>query len=119
MHQVTVYDYFDGSEVENYFGVCPKCDKCNGYINIGAWHWFYCKEHKLCWCVGANLFSDWRYETDEEQERIFNELGFDSFEECNPTEAWEAARALYEARVNRSPFSEAELNCFAQEELCM
>lgn len=117
MHQVTVYDYRDGSEIENYFGVCPKCDKCDGCINIGAVHWFYCKAHKLHWRVGANLFSDWREETLEEQERIFNELDFGSFEEINSTEAGGAAVALNEAQCNRRPFTEAELEWFEQEVL--
>jgi len=81
MHQITVYN-LDGAKHENYFGVCLKCGKTDGYINIGAGHWFYCKQHKMCWWVGSNLFSDWREETPEEQERIYNALGFESFEEC-------------------------------------
>ena len=72
-----------------YFGVCPQCHKNDGCINVGRSHWFYCKEHRVKWCVGANLFSSWRYQTEDEQRRIYNDLGFGEFqqiEECHPGE---------------------------------
>jgi hypothetical protein len=76
---------------DGHFGVCPVCRHENGeYINIGRDHWFYCRQHKKRWCAGANLFSGWRDETLNEQERIFDALGFGSFEIvkpfCPPTE---------------------------------
>lgn len=48
-----------------HFGVCPECGGSNGHLNIGSSHWYHCHRHKTKWCVGANLFSDWRYENDE------------------------------------------------------
>jgi hypothetical protein len=73
-------------EADDYFGVCPVCRKCNGYINIGRSHWFYCKEHRVTWCAGSNLFSSWRHQTEEEQRRIYDQLGFDAFQQIEPKE---------------------------------
>jgi ssDNA-binding Zn-finger/Zn-ribbon topoisomerase 1 len=74
-----ICNYTDGTGAPNYFGVCPKCHKTDGYINIGRGHWFYCKEHKNRWFVGENLFSTWRDQSEEEQRRIYDELEFESF----------------------------------------
>jgi hypothetical protein len=72
----------------NYFGVCPDCNKTDGYTNIGAGHWFFCKEHKTRWCIGSNLFSSWRDETEEEQRREYDELDFGSFKDVEPLTIW-------------------------------
>ncbi len=63
------------------WGVCPTCHKSDGCINIGASHWYYCNEHKAKWCVGSNLFSSWRNQTEDEQRAIYDELDFGSFTE--------------------------------------
>jgi hypothetical protein len=65
---------------DDYFGVCPICHKNDGYANAGQTHVFFCKEHKERWIAGADIFSDWRYQTEEEQRRIWNEIGLDHFE---------------------------------------
>ena len=41
----------------DYFGVCPKCFRNDGYLNDGPNHWYHCRRHKLKWYVGSNLFS--------------------------------------------------------------
>jgi hypothetical protein len=69
---------------DEYFGGCPQCGKNDGYTNVGRSHWFLCKEHKTMWCAGSNLFSSWRYETEEEQERAYNEIGVGEFTEVTP-----------------------------------
>lgn len=51
------------------FGGCPKCGKCNEYLNYRRSHWFICLEHRLCWQAGENLFSTWRHESPEDWER--------------------------------------------------
>jgi hypothetical protein len=51
---------------EDYFGVCPICQRQNGYLNDGPDHWFVCNTHMTKWCVGSNLFSGWRHLTKEE-----------------------------------------------------
>lgn len=66
---------------DHHFGVCPECHKNDGFINAGCSHWFYCKEHKTRWRFGSNLFSCWRDETEDEQRRIWDALGFDEFKE--------------------------------------
>jgi hypothetical protein len=70
--------------IDNYFGVCPTCHKSNGGVNVGRYHYGYCKTHKTRWGIGENLFSDWKYETEEEQRQIYDALEFDSFEDVEP-----------------------------------
>jgi hypothetical protein len=74
-----VYRRFDDT-----FGLCPICHKTDGCANAGRSHRYYCKEHRKFWCVGSNLFSSWRDQTEAEQRRIWNEIGLDDFEEVVP-----------------------------------
>jgi hypothetical protein len=69
---------------EDYSGLCPVCRKNDGYLNIGRDHWFFCKEHKTKWCIGSNLFSAWREQTEDDQRKIFDDLNFGSFEIVEP-----------------------------------
>ena len=48
----------------DHFGGCPRCGQSDGCMNIGQDHWFVCDAHKRKWCVGSNLFSYWREESD-------------------------------------------------------
>jgi hypothetical protein len=48
------------------FGNCPVCGKNPACRNIGRDHYFYCDEHKIAWCVGSNLFSSWRDESEDD-----------------------------------------------------
>ena len=43
-------------------------------MNAGKAHIGYCKPCGVSWFVGANLFSSWKDETMEEQEKIYNDL---------------------------------------------
>jgi hypothetical protein len=52
----------------------------DGHINVGREHWFFCKQHRVKWLFGAKLFSTWKTETEAEQRRSYDELGFDKFE---------------------------------------
>lgn len=75
------------------FAECPKCSEENrdyskrdvGMYNVGRGHWYYCKPHKLTWCIGSNLFSGWRDQTEDEQRAIYDALGMESYEvvDCN------------------------------------
>ena len=55
--------------VENYFGGCPVCGGTDGFVNDGRDHWFTCQTHSAKWCVGSNLFSGWREETEADWRR--------------------------------------------------
>jgi hypothetical protein len=68
----------------DYFGVCPHCHKNDGFINISRSHWFLCDEHKVKWCVGSNLFSSWRNETEDEQRRAYDQRGVGNYAEVRP-----------------------------------
>jgi hypothetical protein len=52
-----------------HFGVCPTCRKTDGFLNVNNSHWFVCDEHKVCWLVGENLFSNWREESEADWKR--------------------------------------------------
>ena len=70
--------------IEGYFGLCPTCKKTDGYVNVGRSHWFICEEHRVRWCIGANVFSSWHYETESEQRSHCEKIGFDTFTEVKP-----------------------------------
>jgi hypothetical protein len=71
-------------EVENYFGGCPHCGRADGCTNVGRSHWFFCKTHKTKWCIGWNLFSSWRDQTEDEQRRAYDEIGLGEFTTVEP-----------------------------------
>jgi hypothetical protein len=64
-----------------HFGLCPVCHKTDGYVNVGSAQWFYCQEHKKKWHAGHNLFSGWRDQSEEDQRRIYDEIGVGDFEQ--------------------------------------
>jgi hypothetical protein len=72
------------SENGGYFGVCPQCRRHDGFANVGRSHWSFCREHRVKWWVGDNLFSSWRDQTEEEQRRIYDEIGLGEFEKIEP-----------------------------------
>jgi hypothetical protein len=72
---------------DDHFGVCPTCKKNDGYINVGKGHWFYCEEHRVCWFVGSNLMSSWRDQTEDEQRRTYEDLGFGNFDHIDCKDA--------------------------------
>jgi hypothetical protein len=85
-----------GFEVEDYFGGCPECGKCDRILNVGRDHWSVCFEHKNKWHVGSNLFSSWREETETDWER--NErllLDCVTVEPLPPTDPNDYADAAY------------------------
>lgn len=53
-------------------GGCPVCGDASGYVNAGRTHRAYCLEHKTTWIGGANLFSSWHRETEEEQRTAYD-----------------------------------------------
>ena len=65
-----------------YFGGCPECGETSGYVNIERSHYGRCDEHKVYWPIGANLFSSWRQETEEDWQRNRELLG--SYHEVAP-----------------------------------
>ena len=54
---------------DEYFGGCPKCGKCDGFLNVDRNHWAVCDTHKTTWCIGSNLFSSWHDETEADWQR--------------------------------------------------
>lgn len=48
--------------VPDEFGLCPRCRRSDGYLNIGREHFGVCHRHRVQWRIGDNLFSDWRDE---------------------------------------------------------
>ena len=64
------------------YGLCPRCHSTDGYVNFGRDHWFTCNTHKVRWLFGANIFSSWRYESEEEWRE--NHAQYDNYEEVEP-----------------------------------
>lgn len=50
----------------DFFGVCPVCGQSGESLSIGRKNWFICHRHGLCWCIGENILSDWRDESEEQ-----------------------------------------------------
>lgn len=46
------------------FGLCPKCRRTDGYLNVGRVHFGICHRHRVKWKIGYNLFSGWRDESE-------------------------------------------------------
>ena len=61
-------------DMTGYWGVCPECRRTDGYLNVGRGHWFYCREHRTLWYVGSNMFSSWRYQSEDEQRAIYAQV---------------------------------------------
>jgi hypothetical protein len=72
----------DDTTTVDYFGGCPTCGKNDGYLNAGRTHVFYCREHKVSWIFGANMFSSWKDETEEEQREKYKLI--EDFERVEP-----------------------------------
>lgn len=94
----------DTITVSDYFGGCPHCGANHGFLNVGRAHWIACDTHKTKWCIGSNVFSDWK----EENEAIWlqNAEKLAGYSEVKPLPegVWSAdpevrQRELNEARI--------------------
>ena len=47
-------------------GVCPRCGKSDGYLNVHKSHWGICRSCGTKWPIGSDLFSSWKNETKED-----------------------------------------------------
>src|SRR5262249_31995479 len=92
-------------EEDAYFGACSECGHAL-CINVGRMHWMYCPQHKVCWWVGENLFSSWKYQNLEEQMESLEELkGCMVIEDSKPAglfDVEEAIRVIEELFAKRS-----------------
>ncbi len=60
---------------QGHFGGCPHCGYSDGPYNVGPAHWLVCREHRVRWWIGENLFRAWRTETSMEWEGTRRWLG--------------------------------------------
>ena len=44
-------------------GVCPRCGKSDGYLNVHKSHWGICRSCGTKWWIGSGVFSSWKHET--------------------------------------------------------
>ena len=72
----------DEADVESYWGICPKCLRNDGFLNVGRHNWVVCHEHKARWCVGSNLFSNHLMESAADWER--NKAILEGYENVQP-----------------------------------
>ena len=68
-NNLTIGDTVISGLEPDYFGSCPDCGFGGHYMNVGRDHWGYCTTHAVRWWIGSNLFSYWRYESEEWFER--------------------------------------------------
>ena len=58
-----------------YFGHCPTCHGAPDVIlNLRRDHWACCHADKKRWCVGSNLFSSWREESEADWQRNYEQI---------------------------------------------
>ena len=57
------------------FGICPKCGNTGEVYHIGRREYGVCEKCMVKWNIGENLFSAWRYMTEEEFEKNRELLG--------------------------------------------
>ena len=76
--------HLPGVPTEDYWGGCPECGKTDGFVNVNCDHYFICQAHRTKWYVGSNLFSFWKFETEEEQRQNCERLGFSGFRHVEP-----------------------------------
>lgn len=88
--------------VTNYFGGCPQCGGNDGYVNAGRTHVCFCLAHRVSWIAGANIFSDWRHETEAEQRERYKIIeGFERIECAVPEGVWSADPEVAVASLTR------------------
>lgn len=72
------------------FGGCPECG-ANEWVNVYKEHYGICKEHKVYWPIGGNLFSNWRFENMETWVR--NSTLLSQYTEVEPAYTWAEVKA--------------------------
>jgi hypothetical protein len=66
------------NEKENTMNICPLCDEESPYVNVGKAHIGYCLPCGVSFIIGANLFSSWQDETEDEQRAAYDAAGIES-----------------------------------------
>ena len=46
------------------FGNCTICKRRDAILNVNRVHFGVCHRHRVCWCIGSNLFDSWRHESE-------------------------------------------------------
>ena len=72
----------EGQTQTGYFGGCPHCRTDDGCFNIESTHFLVCDRHRVKWCIGSNLFSSWRDETEDDWQKNFER--FADYREVEP-----------------------------------
>jgi hypothetical protein len=89
----------------DHWGGCPECHTYDCYLNVERTHWFVCHTHKKKWCVGWNLMSSWRDETQEQWDR--NAARIADYEEIEPWMPERSAEDIETICVVQMPFERA------------
>jgi hypothetical protein len=100
----------DTITVSDYFGGCPHCGANHGFLNVRDEHWIVCDTHKVKWCVGYNLFSDWKKEGEtiwwQNGEKL---LGYSKVEPL-PDGVWSADPEVRQRELNEARRKNIEWN---------
>ena len=71
-----------GEYEANPFGNCPVCERTPSFVNVKRAHANVCTHCNVFWWIGANLFSSWQHETEDDWRR--NAALLDSCREVEP-----------------------------------
>ena len=51
----------------HYEGCCPLCHSGGELVHVNREQFIVCRDHRLAWHIGSNLYSGWRELTEEQQ----------------------------------------------------
>ena len=54
--------------------MCPRSQPPDDVYNAGRTHIGVCHQHRIGWRLGANLFSSWKDETEQQQRERYREI---------------------------------------------
>ena len=63
------------------YGLCPQCLASDGYLNVGAYHFFVCDLHMVRWQTTAHVL-DWEHEDRAKWEANADKL--EAYKEVEP-----------------------------------
>jgi hypothetical protein len=86
-----------------YFGGCPRCGKVAEFMDVDRQHFGTCRTCRTYWTAGANIFSRWRYMTQDQFDQ--NAAWLSTCEEVEPMRPTQEELDAYDAA---HPKSESE-----------
>jgi len=100
------------TEQSDHDGLCPVCHKTDGYFDIVRAHWFFCREHRMAWWVGTNLYGILPEDLEEQRRYAEEFVGY----QC--VEPFYFPETLARAGVTVSTATKGEPTMITAEAIC-